>query len=213
MALIELDRDPPHEVPGRPANRWGQLRLRPVLLAIAVLLAAGLGAAAPAPGPLVPVASIPDAAAEDFTLAGGILYQAEPDPAVPGRIAAYRLSTGDRLWSVAVPAPVDLVLPVRASPNGTGVVLAQSFQATRQAAVSAVDPATGRLLWRGRRYQLPPDRSLHCGARCLSRLDRSARGGSAPRHDGLAAEPGRRLGPGGGGGQRPHRARPPGRHG
>jgi outer membrane protein assembly factor BamB len=146
MVLIELDRDRPPVAAGRTGRRRPS-RLWPAVL-VAALVLTGLEGAVPSLRPLVPIASIPDAGAQDFALSGGILYQVEPDPAVPGRVAAYRLAGGDRLWSVALPEPVDLVLPAPPSSSDAGVLLAQSFQATARAAVSAVDTGSGRLLWR-----------------------------------------------------------------
>jgi outer membrane protein assembly factor BamB len=138
--MIDLDAHPADL--GRESRPPGVPRLL-VILAVALLTVASLGAsAAPAPG-LTLVLSAGGTAAAAFTLGAETLYTAQygvSNPTSESAVRAWNLADGSVRWATALPQGVQNLV-VR---EDVGVLMARSGTDPR---VSVLDARTGEVLW------------------------------------------------------------------
>ncbi|HEY2669596.1 MAG TPA: PQQ-binding-like beta-propeller repeat protein [Rugosimonospora sp.] len=142
--VIELDTDwEPRESPHASGWRIGRRSRLVVGLLVCLLLVSGMaGSATPAPIWRL-VASVP-AAFGDFSVLSGdrVFVMRQQDSGTT--VDAYGLPGGRHLWRAALSASVDMLAVQKAA----GELLAEAAGVERGQRVTALDVATGRVLWR-----------------------------------------------------------------
>jgi outer membrane protein assembly factor BamB len=154
-------RSGPDEAPGGPRGPGGWFaglragwaaggfrRYRPAVLAVAAVMAASLGASAPAVDPLVE-ARVPMALGENMQVLGDRLYVFSPQRNQPvtgeRRVRAYRLPDGGPLWEARI-SGLDGDFGALTT-IGTTLLLAR-YDENGAGEMVAVDTGTGAALWR-----------------------------------------------------------------
>lgn len=145
MAVIELDLEaPPASSPSRPPVHL----LRPLGLALTVVLLLTLSGAAPvSPSLWRSLGVIPLAAEESrYELSGDHLYTIDSPLGVPGKVSSWSLDPIRRDWTFATPAmadDADLLYSRTHLVPADGVLLMQG----ESFATSILDPGTRAVLW------------------------------------------------------------------
>src|SRR5262245_51188288 len=158
-AVIELGdtwSTPPAEQPERRDGRPDP-RVWLLLLALVPVLAMG-GSGRPAPA-FREAASVAAAGTQVFAITGGEIDVVEASSMDSATVASYPLAGGARRWSATIPGPVNYLVPE------AGVLLVVNVSAAGPGrplpSVTALDQATGRMLWSrpgARLVDVPPGR-------------------------------------------------------
>jgi outer membrane protein assembly factor BamB len=145
--VIELDVDPTRAAPepGLPPGWWRAL----AVACVAVVCALGLVAGGPLPAPrLTMIAALDTAPMLSERVSGDMMFSIVSGSSPT--LMAYRLTDGTLRWKIPLPVP-DSAASVDVA---SGTVLVSSLDPSLKAdRTSAVDAATGRVLWRSQSYR------------------------------------------------------------